>query len=98
MTTVLPDGLVEFRFYRPRAAQVLLAGTFNGWRPDATPMRKDPAGWWRVVLDLTPGVYQFRYLADGQWFTDHAANGIEHTRLGCNSLLLVQARATRAAA
>ncbi len=33
--------------------EVFVAGTFNGWNPKATPMRRDAKGDWSVELDLT---------------------------------------------
>jgi 1,4-alpha-glucan branching enzyme len=98
MTSILSDGRVEFRFYRPQAARVFVAGTFNGWRPDDSPMHKDPDGWWHATLDFAPGVHQFRYVADGQWYIDFAAHGVEHGKFGLNSLLVIPEIAARIAA
>lgn len=49
------------------ATVVNLAGAFNGWSPTATPMlRSDPAGPWKVDLDLAPGTYPYKFvLSDG---------------------------------
>lgn len=98
MISILADGRVEFRFYRPRATRVFVAGTFNGWRPDASPMQRDSDGWWRATLAFAPGVHQFRYVADGHWYTDFAAQGVEHGKFGLNSLLVIPDIATRIAA
>lgn len=89
MTSILPGGFVEFRFFRPQASQVYVAGTFNRWNVNASPMHNDGDGWWRIALPLEEGEYQFRYVADGQWFTDFAANGVEHSRHALNSVLVV---------
>ena len=98
MTSLLSDGRVEFRFYRPQATRASVAGTFNGWRQEANPMRKGPDGWWHATLAFEPGVYQFRYVADGQWYTDFAAQGVEHGKFGLNSLLVIPSPALRVAA
>lgn len=98
MTSLLSDGRVEFRFYRPRATQASVAGTFNGWRADKHPMRKGPDGWWTATLAFAPGIHQFRYVADDQWYTDFAAQGVEHGKFGLNSLLVIPSQATRVAA
>ncbi|MGQ9652378.1 MAG: isoamylase early set domain-containing protein [Phycisphaerae bacterium] len=90
MVTQLPDGTVEFRFYRPGARHVTLAGDFNGWNTTSLPMQMDKDGWWRYVIHLTPGCYQFRYLADGEWHTDYAAFGLEHGPFGVNSVVKVE--------
>jgi cyclomaltodextrinase len=49
--------------------QVYLAGTFNGWSTDATPMHyKD--GRWEVTMYLAKGEYRYKFVADGEWITD----------------------------
>lgn len=88
MTSVDKDGTVHFRFYRPAAAEVALAGDFSGWS-NRLPMRRDANGWWTLDLALPPGEYRFRYVADGEWYTDFASHGVEVTTVGWNSLLVV---------
>jgi 1,4-alpha-glucan branching enzyme len=56
-----------FSCFAPAARAVFLAGTFNGWNPEATPMAKDAEGTWRVTLDLIPGYYEFKFVVDGAW-------------------------------
>lgn len=58
------------------AKKVFLAGEFNDWRTDATPMKKSKEGTFRATLDLEPGKeYQFRYVtADETWMNDVAAD------------------------
>jgi 1,4-alpha-glucan branching enzyme len=90
MVTQLPDGFVEFRFYRPEARHVMLAGEFNGWHKSNLPMHMDKDGWWRYQLCLAPGCYQFRYVADGDWHTDYAAFGLEPGPFGLNSVVKVE--------
>lgn len=90
MTRELPDGTVEFRFFRPNVAQLSLAGDFNGWNTRSMAMTAEPGGWWVYRLRLAPGTYQFRYFGDGQWFTDYAAFGLERTPLGWNSVITVR--------
>ena len=78
-----------FRFYRPWAREVFLAGTFNNWRPDELRMASSGDGWWHASLLLPPGDYRFRYVADGRWFTDYAAFGVEYGPHGPDSILHV---------
>ena len=91
MTTHLGNGWIEFRFYRPDVSAVHVAGSFNGWSMQRSPMQAEGLGWWRLSLKLPPGEHQFRYVADGEWYTDHAANGIAPTRSAWNSVLVVPA-------
>jgi cyclomaltodextrinase len=60
--------------YAPTAPhqRVVLAGTFNGWSTDATPMRLE-GGKWVTTLLLPVGEYQYKFVADGNWITDRAA-------------------------
>ena len=51
----------------PSAQAVFLAGTFNGWDPQATPMAKDAAGHWGAAVDLPPGRHEFKFVVDGEW-------------------------------
>jgi 1,4-alpha-glucan branching enzyme len=89
MTSLKSDGRIEFRFYRPGATKVAIAGTFNGWSQRDLLMRQTGDGWWTLEVEIEPGEHQFRYFADGAWYTDFAANGIEYTKFGCNSVLVV---------
>ena len=80
----------EFRFFHPFANCVYLAGDFNAWQADELPMTLGPDGYWRGTLLLPAGVFRFRYRADGQWFTDYAADGLVPNLYGeFNSLLHV---------
>ena len=88
MTTLDENGFTEFRFFRPTATEVALAGDFNEWSCQM-PMRRDAQGWWSLRLKLEAGDYRFRYVADGKWFTDYASNGVEMTKTGWNSLLVI---------
>jgi len=83
------QGIAEFSFYCPTAGRVSLVGDFNSWLPDELTMRRDADGYWRARLMLRPGVYTFRYCADGRWYTDYAAFGAEPGPYGHNSVLRV---------
>jgi 1,4-alpha-glucan branching enzyme len=80
---------VEFRFFRPGAAQVHLAGEFNHWRKGELPMVRDREGYWVARMRLPAGEFKFRYCADGEWFTDYAAFGVEPGRFGLDSIVRV---------
>lgn len=74
-----PVSKVTFRLPREAAAgidQACLVGEFNGWDPSATRMQKLKSGEFKVTVDLEVGrEYQYRYLLDGQtWTNDEAAD------------------------
>ena len=64
---------VKVQYFDPFAHEVCVAGTFNDWRPEVTPMRHDTKGDWTVELLLRPGAYEYRLLVDGQWKDDPMA-------------------------
>jgi chromosome partitioning protein len=65
------QGKVKFAVLYPKAESVLLAGDFNGWRPEATPLKRvDHQGRWEVELPLEGGLYSYRYVVDGRWQQD----------------------------
>jgi 1,4-alpha-glucan branching enzyme len=49
------------------AKEVTVAGTFNDWQPNATPMQRDKNGNWTTTLKLAPGHYEYKFVVDGQW-------------------------------
>jgi len=65
------DGRVEFTYVSPYAASVSLAGDFNNWSMDAEPLEMDEDGVWRVVVDLGPGSYEYKFVVNGsEWVAD----------------------------
>jgi 1,4-alpha-glucan branching enzyme len=82
---------VEFVFYRPQAKQVHLAGDFNGWRGGDLLMSCGRDGYWYAKMKLPAGEFRFRYCADGEWFADYAAFGVEPGPFGMDSIVRVPA-------
>jgi 1,4-alpha-glucan branching enzyme len=64
---------IRIEFHAEHAQQVRLAGTFNDWRPDATPMLALGDGRWGKELMLPPGRYEYLFLVDGEWESDPTA-------------------------
>jgi 1,4-alpha-glucan branching enzyme len=97
MTSVRENGVVEFWFFRRDVSGVQVVGDFAAPCDRGIEMTGSPDGWWRATVALDAGEYRFRYVADGAWFPDYASNGVEVTRLGINSLLVVPERRGEAA-
>jgi 1,4-alpha-glucan branching enzyme len=76
------------RLFRPDAGQVFVAGTFNAWAPDATPLNRDGAGMWAVALSLAPGTYEYRFIVDGRWEDDPQAARVEANPFGSSNAVL----------
>jgi 1,4-alpha-glucan branching enzyme len=84
------DGVIFSALYQ-KAATVQIAGDFNNWKPELTPMRKiDEHGTWEIKLSLTPGTYRYRLVVDGQWQQDPFNDKTEPNQYGgLNSVLKV---------
>jgi hypothetical protein len=69
-----PAVVVQFRLTAAGAHKVAVAGDFNGWDPDSTPLDdRDGAGTFAGTLRLPPGDHEYMFVVDGQWVTDPAA-------------------------
>jgi len=98
MVHVDETGKTTFRFRHRTEGPVFLVGDFSGWQTDHLPMRRAEDFGWVLMLRLPPGTYEFRYVADGRWYTDYAAFGIVHNAFGdFNSIVRVpKVKAARA--
>lgn len=84
------------RLYNPVARKVFVAGTFNDWRVDATPLKNVGNGEWILSLMLKPGTYEYRFVADGQWCNDLQVTDLAKNPYGgWNSVLRVGPRTIR---
>lgn len=81
---------VHFEFIYPSATRIAIAGTFNDWRPGATPMVPIGGDRWVKELALPPGVYEYRLVVDGKWLPDPQAGETAPNPFGgLNSVLKV---------
>ncbi len=65
------DDGVLFLTHAPGAREVKLAGDFNNWVPDATPMSTNGGAHdFHALLKLQPGRYRYRLVVDGVWSQD----------------------------
>jgi len=65
------DDAVVFVTLYPRAQSVQIAGDFNNWQPEQTPMKKvGESGIWQTEMKLPIGRYRYRLVVDGQWQQD----------------------------
>ncbi|HEY5913802.1 MAG TPA: glycogen-binding domain-containing protein [Verrucomicrobiae bacterium] len=81
---------VRVEFSHPTATAVAIAGTFNDWRPEATPMVAMGEGRWLKELVLPPGRYEYLFVVDGRWLADPLAQAtITNPFGGVNSVVNV---------
>ena len=72
----------QFAFQAPTTRRVSLAGDFNNWDTQPSPMHKGPDGIWRLSVPLGPGRYEYRFYADGVWQDDPSAQQRAANALG----------------
>ncbi|MGC8990828.1 MAG: glycogen-binding domain-containing protein [Verrucomicrobiia bacterium] len=83
---------VGLEYRAPDAKSVCVAGTFNNWQTDATPMKPQPDGLWTIELELPPGTYEYRFVVDGVWCDDpKSAETTPNPFGGFNAVLRVSA-------
>lgn len=82
---------IHFEFASPTAESVAIAGTFNDWRPSATPMIALGQGRWVKDLTLPPGTHEYCLVVDGcNWSPDpRAVEKAPNPFGGLNSVLRI---------
>lgn len=73
---------VVFAVQNRVAKHILIAGDFNNWQPQATPMVMIADGQWKMKLPLQPGRYRYRLVIDGNWQTDPNNQFMEKNEYG----------------
>ena len=82
---------VSFSINAPNATKVLLAGTFNKWDYNSTPLRKAKDNTWNRDITLAPGRYEYKFVVDGKWITDPKNSNRTWSPLGAeNSVIEVK--------
>src|ERR1041384_4613956 len=82
--------------FAPGARKVNVAGNFNGWHAEVTPLRNTGAGKWVVRLMLRPGEYAYRFAEDGRWSEadSQASRRVADSPGDSNSCLIVPLEVT----
>lgn len=84
---------VRIKFDDAQAQTVFIAGTFNDWHPNVTPMLAVGGGKWVKDLSLAPGRYEYRFVVDGVWISDpNATEQAANTFGSLNSVIIVGGR------
>ena len=60
----------EFTLFAPEATEVYLVGDFNDWNGANYRMRRFKDGTCKKSVKLRPGRYEYRFIVDGNWWTD----------------------------
>ena len=85
---------VHFELAAPDAREVSVAGSFNGWQPDAVQLVRGETGVWSTTLALPLGEHAYQFVVDGErWIPDPTAHAqVEDGFGGTNSLIVVGPR------
>ena len=58
-----------------KPSRVNLAGEFNGWSKDATPMKQVRPNVWSATVNLDEGLHHYKFVLDGgRWISDPTAD------------------------
>jgi 1,4-alpha-glucan branching enzyme len=72
------------------ADRISLTGDFNEWRENDIMLQQTRSGVWQAAVDLPFGTRsQFRYVVDGQWYTDSHADGMSDNTYGSQNSLVI---------
>ena len=61
---------IAFKLQAPAAKEVFLVGSFDAWEVGRRSMKQDREGIWKATVSLEPGVYEYRFMVDGEWWDD----------------------------
>src|SRR5712671_6920786 len=81
---------VLLELVQPGAKNVCVAGSFNEWKPEQTPLVPKGNGRWVGDLTVKPGRHEYLFVVDGQWLPDpNAKETVANPFGGQNSVLIV---------
>jgi pimeloyl-ACP methyl ester carboxylesterase len=88
-----PQSVLFILRDHPNAKTVALAGTFNDWNTQSTPMTRKSADW-SVIIKLAPGTYRYKFVVDKErWAVDPENSQTEDDGNGhINSVIVVTPR------
>lgn len=87
-----PQPKISLELVKPGAKQVAVAGDFNDWKPERTPLVQIGNGRWVGDLNVKPGRHEYLFVVDGQWLPDpNAKETVQNPFGGKNSVFIVSA-------
>src|SRR5262245_53767328 len=87
-----PQPTISLELIKPGAKQVAVAGDFNDWKPERSPLVQIGNGRWVGDLAVKPGRHEYLFVVDGQWLPDpNAKETVQNPFGGKNSVLTVSA-------
>jgi hypothetical protein len=90
--TPVSPPTISLELVKPGAKQVAVAGDFNDWKPERSPLVQIGNGRWVGDLNVKPGRHEYLFVVDGQWLPDpNATENVQNPFGGKNSVLIVSA-------
>ena len=89
----IDNGRLVFVYHDDLAHSVSLAGDFNDWAHQRTPLLKDKFGLWVAEISAPgPGSYQYKFFIDGHRWLEDPSNGrkVSDNYGGLNSVLVIE--------
>jgi hypothetical protein len=81
---------ISLELMKPEAKTVFVAGSFNEWKPERTPLSPLGNGHWAGDVSVKPGRHEYLFVVDGQWLPDpKAKESVQNPFGGKNSVLIV---------
>jgi len=80
---------IQFKLDAPDAEKVTVAGSFNNWDPEKTPLKKDKKGVWTKSIRLPKGWNEYKFVVDGQWQDDPSCSNFVCNNLGGRNCVIV---------
>ena len=78
----MTKGGILFLYQDNNAESVFLAGSMNEWNMSTSPMEKSEDGIWKIILELNPGRYTYKFVVDGNWQFDQENPNFEDDGYG----------------
>lgn len=68
---ITPEG-VRFSIYSKDAEKIAISGSFNNWSKSVDFLKRgNEKGLWEIILPLSPGRYEYKFVIDGkEWIPD----------------------------
>ncbi len=82
------ERLVDFSLHAPNATSVNVVGSFNQWKQGSFRLQKEVAGNWKGQFFLKPGIYEYRFVVNGEWTDDPKAKKTVINSFGTRNAVL----------
>jgi serine protease AprX len=87
------NGRLMFVFHDDSAQNVSVAGDFNDWNHDATPLKRNSSGLWLTEIAIPrAGRFEYKFIINGRRWIEDPSNGMKapNNYGGLNSVLVIE--------